>query len=620
MMSYKLLMNNSVLRTAMKALRCPFLTRVSVNQITQNAKSLLNNHVGSCPIMTRMMTSVQLENITQSQVSEPERSKCPFLANELKTVAPVSDEVQEDIIHVQDKTRTLENERKDSTVEGAQMSLKTQEKLKEFMKVSPLLENLTEVETEPAGLTPEREETPKKKSSYRAPTENLFNYDKFFNNQIEKKKRDHSYRVFKKVLRKGPMFPLAEEHTDRKRNISVWCSNDYLGMSWHPKVTEAVRNALLEHGAGAGGTRNISGNSPLHEDLEKEIASLHQKDSALIFTSCFVANDSTLFTLGKALPGVHIFSDAGNHASMIHGIRTSGAPKHIFQHNDPDHLDHLLKQVDPALPKIVAFETVHSMDGAVCPLKELCDVSHKYGALTFVDEVHAVGLYGKNGAGVGERDGCMDDIDIITGTLGKAFGNIGGYIAGSASTVDMIRSYAAGFIFTTSLPPTTLAGALASIKVLRSDEGRQLRFRHQEAVRYLRERLVQEGIPALHCPSHIIPVHVGDAALATKLSNDLIQDHNIYIQAINYPTVALGEERLRIAPTPHHTIEMMDNLVEKLVSVWKKNKLELHKNVCPKSCEFCHKPLEFERFFTREPICSRSNCTYSSLQSTLVAA
>lgn len=570
--------------------------------------------------MTRMMSSTQLDNLAQSQAGETEKSKCPFLANELKSVTPVSEEVQEDTIHVQEKVTPGENEKREGGIEGMQVSLKTQEKFKEFLKASPLLDNLAEADTKPAGLMPEKEESPKKKSSDRAPGQNLFNYDQFFNTQIEKKKKDHSYRVFKKVLRKGPMFPMAEEHSDHKRDISVWCSNDYLGMSWHPKVTEAVRNALLEHGAGAGGTRNISGNSPLHENLEKEIASLHQKDAALIFTSCFVANDSTLYTLGKALPGVNVFSDQGNHASMIHGIRTSGAPKHIFRHNDPEHLEQLLKQVDPAIPKIVAFETVHSMDGAVCPLKELCEVSHKYGALTFVDEVHAVGLYGKNGAGVGERDGCMDKMDIITGTLGKAFGNIGGYIAGSASTVDMIRSYAAGFIFTTSLPPTTLAGALASIKVLRSDEGRQLRFRHQEAVRYLREKLVQHGIPALHCPSHIIPVHVGNAALATKLSNDLIQDHNIYIQAINYPTVALGQERLRIAPTPHHTKDMMDNLVEKLVLVWKKNGLELHKNVCPESCEFCHKPLKFERFFTRDPICNRSNCTYSSLQTTLVAA
>ncbi|WAR26278.1 HEM0-like protein [Mya arenaria] len=478
----------------------------------------------------------------------------------LETVQPISDKIAE-----------IENPEAPAKKE-IRPTQRAQEALKQFMKVSPVLENVEaergQAKSEAAPMPGLKPELPRKegKETERLPrgpsdTSQLFNYDKFFNTQIDRKKRDHSYRVFKKVQRKGPKFPYAEEFSGARKDISVWCSNDYLGMSWHPKVTEAVHNALLEHGAGAGGTRNISGNSPLHEELESEIASLHKKDAALVFTSC-----------------VHIFSDQGNHASMIHGIRTSGAPKHIFRHNDPEHLEKLL------------------------------------------NEVHAVGLYGRNGAGVGERDECMDKLDIITGTLGKAFGNIGGYIAGSASTVDMIRSYAAGFIFTTSLPPTTLAGSLASIKVLRSDEGRQLRFRHQEAVRYLRERLVEVGIPALHCPSHIIPVHVGDAALATKLSNDLLTDHQIYIQAINAPTVALGQERLRIAPTPHHTTEMMDDLVDRLVQVWNKNGLDLHNNVCPKSCEFCRKPLQFERFFSRDPICQRSNCTYSSLQSTLLTA
>ncbi|XP_052279099.1 5-aminolevulinate synthase, erythroid-specific, mitochondrial-like isoform X1 [Dreissena polymorpha] len=605
-------------KSAMKALRCPFLTRVNVNQITQNARSLLNNHVGSCPIMTRIMTSSQLAFLTEG--AQPEASKCPFIKNEIAAATegmPVDTTIWE---------KSLEIEPKDTQVIAGDKVplLKNNEPLKEFMKAFPALEGIVDATKGPLkGLTPEGPVATESRKGIKMETidnRKLFNYERFFNGEIDKKKKNHTYRVFKKVLRKGTRFPFAEEYTGEPRDISVWCSNDYLGMSWHPKVTDAVRNALMEHGAGAGGTRNISGNSPLHEALEQELASLHEKDAALIFTSCFVANDSTLFTLGKAIPGVHIFSDEGNHASMIHGIRTSGAPKHIFRHNDPEHLEELLQKVDPSVPKIVAFETVHSMDGAVCPLRELCDVSHKYGALTFVDEVHAVGLYGKNGGGVGERDGCMDKMDIITGTLGKAFGNIGGYIAASASTVDMIRSYAAGFIFTTSLPPTTLAGAVASIRVLRSDEGRQLRFRHQERVRYLRERLVEAGIPALHCPSHIIPVHVGDAALATKLSNELMTEHNVYIQAINYPTVALGKERLRIAPTPHHTTEMMDDLVEKLVKVWRNNGLDLHKNVCPKSCEFCRKPLEFERFFSRDPVCQRSNCTYTSLQSTLLTA
>merc|ERR1712079_283142 len=250
------------------------------------------------------------------------------------------------------------------------------------------------------------------------------------------------------------------------------------------------REAVERYGSGAGGTRNISGNSMMHEDLEWELASLHKKERALIFTSCYVANDTTLFTLAQHLPGCHIFSDAGNHASMIQGIKNSGVPKHIFRHNDPDHLEELLKKVDPSIPKIVAFETVHSMTGAICPLEEMCDVAHRYGALTFVDEVHAVGLYGQEGAGVGERDGVEHKIDIISGTLGKAFGNIGGYIAASRSLVDVVRSYGAGFIFTTSLPPTVLSGTTASIRILRSEEGRQLRAQHKANVDYLRQKLM----------------------------------------------------------------------------------------------------------------------------------
>merc|ERR1711963_1279679 len=341
-----------------------------------------------------------------------------------------------------------------------------------------------------------------------------FNYESFFDQQIQKKKMDHSYRVFKKVSRDAANFPAAREFSWGKKEITVWCSNDYLGMSAHPKVTGAVMDAVTRHGVGAGGTRNISGNSILHEELEAELASLHDKEAALVFTSCYVANDTTLFTLARHLPGCHIFSDAGNHASMIQGIKNSGVPKHIFRHNDPDHLEQLLKNVGKNVPKIVAFETVHSMDGAICPLEELCDIAHHYGALTFVDEVHAVGLYGPQGAGVGERDGVMHKMDIITGTLGKAYGNVGGYIASSAKLIDLVRSYGAGFIFTTSLPPTVLLGALASVKVLRSEEGRELRARHQENVRYLRDKLFDAGVAAMHTPSHIIPVHVGNPLIS----------------------------------------------------------------------------------------------------------
>ncbi|ESO91421.1 hypothetical protein LOTGIDRAFT_182709 [Lottia gigantea] len=418
-------------------------------------------------------------------------------------------------------------------------------------------------------------------------------------------------------MRNASNFPYASEHTNNKKDISVWCSNDYLGMSWHPKVTAAVRDAVNKHGVGAGGTRNISGNSPLHEELEETLAEIHQKEAGLIFTSCYVANDTTLFTLGKTLPGVHFFSDSGNHASMIQGLRNSGAPKHIFQHNDPDSLESLLKRVDMNIPKIVAFETVHSMDGSICPLTELCDVAHKYGALTFVDEVHAVGLYGDKGAGIGERDGVLPKMDLITGTLGKAFGNMGGYLVGSANTVDMIRSYGSGFIFTTSLPPTVLSGALASIKVLASNEGRELREKHQYNVKYVRDKLTLAGIPAMHAPSHIIPIHVGDAEMSTRLSNELIKQHGIYVQAINYPTVARGEERLRLAPTPHHTTEMMDYFVDSILNVWKTFKLDLYQPICPKKCENCRKNLNFENLYASEPICVRSNCTYQSLQSQL---
>ncbi|CAB0016379.1 unnamed protein product [Nesidiocoris tenuis] len=376
-----------------------------------------------------------------------------------------------------------------------------------------------------------------------------FDYENFFREQIMRKKKDHSYRVFKKVNRDASCFPRAVESSWGDRPITVWCANDYLGMSCHPKVKEAVLAALHRFGAGAGGTRNISGNSLLHEQLESELAKLHKKDSALIFTSCFVANDSTLFTLAKLLPGCHFFSDEGNHASMIQGIRNSQVPKHIYRHNDAQHLRELLTTVDKSTPKIVAFETVHSMTGAICPLKELCSVSREFGALNFVDEVHAVGLYGDRGAGVGERDGELDNMDIISGTLGKAFGNIGGYIAASSQLVDFVRSYAAGFIFTTSLPPTVLAGAIAAINILSN-------------------RLIEKGFPVESDQSHIIPVRIGNPYVCTKVSDALLKTKGHYIQAINYPTVARGEEKLRLAPTPFHTKSMIDAFVVDLVDVW----------------------------------------------------
>jgi 5-aminolevulinate synthase len=293
---------------------------------------------------------------------------------------------------------------------------------------------------------------------------------------------------------------------------------------------------------------------------------------------------------------------------MIQGIRNSGVKRLIFRHNDPKHLEELLAKSDPAKPKIVAFETVHSMTGAVCPLQELCDIAHRYGAITFVDEVHAVGLYGRHGAGIGERDGLLHEMDIISGTLGKAFGNVGGYIVGTANLVDMIRSYAAGFIFTTSLPPTVLYGTLASVRVLRSEEGRELRAKHQENVTYLRQRLVDAGIPVIHCPSHIIPIHVGDPVMVVKLANDLMSKHGVYLQPINYPTVPRGQELLRLAPTPHHTPELMNFFVNSVLDVWLSNGLEL-KSHCTVECEFCKQPIKFEAFSAREkPACDGRRC------------
>lgn len=434
----------------------------------------------------------------------------------------------------------------------------------------------------------------------------VFDYDEYCKDELEKKKREGTYRVFPRVDRKAMQFPYARDRiTDS--DITVWCSNDYLGMSRHPKVMQAVHDAVDRFGVGAGGTRNIGGNSSLHEALEASLAALHGKERALVFSSCFIANDTCLETLGAKLPGCHIFSDAGNHASMIKGIRNSRAVKHIFRHNDPDHLDQLLSEVDKSVPKIVAFETVHSMTGAVCPLQELIDVAKAHGAITFVDEVHAVGLYGRHGAGIAEREGLMDQVDIFSGTLGKAYGNVGGYIAGSDAVIDLVRSFGSGFIFTTSLPPHVLAGAKESIRILASEEGRVLRRRHQETVNSIRGRLVDEGLPVIHCPSHIIPIHVGDPVLNTKAMYDLRHRWNIYIQAINYPTVKPGEERLRLAPSPFHDRDMTNYFIEAMKDVWKRNSLPF-KSMCTISCTYCREPLKFDSLSSREYPCDGSRC------------
>jgi 5-aminolevulinate synthase len=393
-------------------------------------------------------------------------------------------------------------------------------------------------------------------------------YEAFFAGHLRRLHDEGRYRVFAELERIVGAFPRARLHRDgqQPRDVTVWCSNDYLAMGQHPAVVGAMRTAIDAQGSGAGGTRNISGTNTLHAQLERELAKLHDKEAALIFTSGYVANETTLQTLGALLPGCELYSDALNHASMIAGIRHSGAKRRIFRHNDVAHLEELLAGADPATPKIVAFESVYSMDGDISPIGEICDVAHRYGALTYLDEVHAVGMYGQRGAGVAERDGALDRVDIVQGTLAKAFGVIGGYIASTAATVDFVRSCGSGFIFTTSLPPAIAAAALQSVRHVSSHP--ELRVRHQERAATLKRKLAGAGLPVMASDTHIVPVLVGDAALCKRASDLLLERHAIYVQPINYPTVARGTERLRLTPTPLHGDEDMNRLVAALQDVW----------------------------------------------------
>ncbi len=393
-------------------------------------------------------------------------------------------------------------------------------------------------------------------------------YEAFFAGHLRRLHDEGRYRVFAELERIVGAFPRARLHREGQepRDVTVWCSNDYLAMGQHPAVVEAMRQAIDAQGSGAGGTRNISGTNTLHAALERELAALHLKEAALVFTSGYVANETTLQTLGALLPGCELYSDALNHASMIAGIRHSGAVRRIFRHNDVAHLEELLAGADPSTPKIVAFESVYSMDGDVSPIGAICDVAHRYGALTYLDEVHAVGMYGARGAGVAERDGALDKVDIVQGTLAKAFGVVGGYIASTAATVDFVRSCGAGFIFTTSLPPAIAAAALASVRHVSAHP--DLRVRHQERAASLKRKLAVAGLPVMDSATHIVPVFVGDAALCKQASDLLLERHAIYVQPINYPTVARGTERLRLTPTPLHGDDDMARLVAALQDVW----------------------------------------------------
>ncbi|TNE31063.1 MAG: 5-aminolevulinate synthase [Alphaproteobacteria bacterium] len=392
-------------------------------------------------------------------------------------------------------------------------------------------------------------------------------YERFFQARIEDLHKEGRYRVFANIERMVGKYPKALFRTEDgvEKEIAIWCSNDYLGMGHHPVVIDAVCDAVRKNGAGAGGTRNISGTTNHHIALEKELADLHDKEAGLLFSSGYVSNESAIGTLAKLMPDCVIFSDEMNHASMIQGIRQSGCEKYIFRHNDLKHLRSLLDSVERCRPKMIAFESVYSMDGDIAPIEEICDIAEEYGALTYLDEVHAVGMYGSKGGGIADQRGLMNRLDVIEGTLGKAFGLMGGYITASQAIVDVVRSYAPGFIFTTALPPAILSGALASVRHLKT--ANDLREKHQERAAMLKQILTQRGIQIMDTETHIVPVMIGDPRICKQTSDILLERFGIYVQPINYPTVPRGTERLRLTPSPFHTDEDMRYLADCLKKV-----------------------------------------------------
>jgi 5-aminolevulinate synthase len=399
-------------------------------------------------------------------------------------------------------------------------------------------------------------------------------YDSIFRSAIARLHDEGRYRVFIDILRTKGSFPNAHCFGGNgPKPITVWCSNDYLCMGQHPTVVEAMEKALHEVGAGSGGTRNISGNTHYHTELETELASLHGKEGALLFTSGYVSNEAALSTLGKLLPGCIIFSDELNHASMIAGIKSSGCEKQVFRHNDLEYLEELLAATDPDTPKLIAFESVYSMDADIAPIEAICDLADKYSALTYLDEVHAVGMYGDNGGGISEREGVAQRLTIIEGTLGKAYGVMGGYIAADKTIIDCIRSYAPGFIFTTSLSPVLVAGALASVRHLK--QSNEERIAQQESAAMLKAKFAAAGLPVMPSVTHIVPLLIGSPVLAKRISDILLAEYGLYVQPINFPTVPRGTERLRFTPGPQHTAQMMDELVDALVEIFGREEIRL---------------------------------------------
>jgi len=399
-------------------------------------------------------------------------------------------------------------------------------------------------------------------------------YDRIFSDAITAIKDEGRYRVFMDIERKKGEFPSATWHSENgEKDIVVWCSNDYLGMGQHPDVIAAMKDAIDKVGAGSGGTRNISGTHHYHVMLEEELASLHKKEAALLFTSGYISNETSISTIAKMLPDCIIYSDELNHSSMINGVLNGKCEKRIFMHNDAKHLEELLRADDPKAAKIILFESVYSMDGDFAPIKKFCDLADKYNCMTYMDEVHAVGMYGPHGGGVAEERGLMDRIDVIEGTLGKAYGMMGGYITASKDIVDSVRSFAPGFIFTTSLSPAITAGALASVRHLKNSQVE--RDRHQERAATLKHMMRDKKLPVMPSLSHIVPLLVGDPVICKQASDMLLEEYGIYVQPINYPTVPRGTERLRFAPNPLHDDEMMEHLVNSLKEVWQK--LDIHK-------------------------------------------